>query len=125
MLLLGNVLGSLYRRIHSQITHIRNVFLTVIGLGASPSDSEKAGLVRDSFGLHKMIVTITKSGKLFGLDNLSGKIMWSTYLPNHIKNFKILKLVVQRTSKHFPHFAQCAIIGKSQVGIFLFFFLGI
>lgn len=35
-----------------------------MGLGAPPSASQKAGLVRDAFGLHKMIVAVTASGKV-------------------------------------------------------------
>lgn len=56
--------GALIRRISSQISHIRNVLLTVFGFGAPPSASQKAGLIRDAFGLHKMIVIVTESGKV-------------------------------------------------------------
>lgn len=61
---IGDVFGALVRRISSQISHIRNVLLTVFGFGAPPSASQKAGLIRDAFGLHKMIVVVTESGKV-------------------------------------------------------------
>lgn len=43
---------------------VRNLVLTVMGLGQPPSASQKAGLVRDAFGLHKMMVIVTASGKV-------------------------------------------------------------
>ena len=34
------------------------------------------GLVRDQFNLHKLIVSATKPGVIFGLDSLDGEIVW-------------------------------------------------
>ena len=61
---LADILGSLTRRLHSQYGMIKNIILAVLGLGAPESASQKAGLVRDDFGLHKMIVIVTESGKV-------------------------------------------------------------
>lgn len=86
----------------------------MVGGGPAPSASQKAGLVRDDFGLHKMIVAVTKSGKLFGIDNISGKQHWTKYFPQ-LEGFNDdigIQLVVQRTSKYYPLPAQCSIIGK-------------
>lgn len=52
------------RRITSQILQIKNLILNTIGLGAPPSASQKAGLVRDAFGLHKIIIAVTGLGKV-------------------------------------------------------------
>lgn len=96
---------------------MKSVFLHVIGLGAPPTDTQKAGLVRDSFGLHKMLVVLTKSGKIFGIDNISAKHHWIQYLPN-VENFandQNMRLIVQRTSKHFPLQPLCAIVAKDKV----------
>jgi len=116
--------GAFTRRLLSQIHQIRNIVLAVFGLGAPPSASQKAGLVRDSFGLHKMIVVVTKSGKVYGIDNLTGKYHWMTYLKNIIgfNNGNDIKILIQRTSKHFPNPSQCAIIAKDEVN-FVFFFM--
>lgn len=53
---------------------------------------------------------------MFGLDNLTGKILWSKYLKDiapfsgNEKDF--MMLFVQRTTRHFPKLAQCALIAK-------------
>lgn len=88
----------------------------VVGGGPAPSASQKAGLVRDDFGLHKMIVIVTKTGKVYGIDNLSGKFHWIKYLPN-MQGFSEdhgLQLLIQRTSKYYPLPAQCVVIGKEK-----------
>lgn len=85
-----------------------------MGLGPPPSATQKAGLVRDAFGLHKLIVILTTSGKMFGIDNISGKHHWIQLLSGFeaFTTEQNMKLVIQRTSKHFPHPPQCAVIAK-------------
>lgn len=58
-------------------------------------------MTRDPFSLHKMLVLVTNCGKVFGVDSLSGEIIWSFHLPE-IKGRK-MKLFVQRTTAHFPN----------------------
>lgn len=93
---------------------IKNIVLHVMGLGAPPSFSQRAGLVRDDFGLHKMMVIMTKSGKLFGMDNVNGKQYWTRLLKNFepFANGQSVKIFTQRTSKFYPLAAQCAIIAR-------------
>lgn len=97
--------------------HFKSLFIHVMGLGPKPSDTQKAGLVRDSFGLHKMLVILTKSGKVFGIDNISGKHHWQLYLNNveEFANGEQMRLMIQRTSKHFPLQALCTIVAKDKV----------
>lgn len=111
---LGDVFGALQRRITSQISHVKNLVLHVLGLGPAPSKAQKAGLVRDDFGLHKMLVVVTSTGKVFGIDNISGKQHWARYLPEMIgfANGQSIKLMVQRTSRFYPLSAQCLILGR-------------
>lgn len=94
----------------------KNIILHVLGFGPPPSFSQKAGLVRDDFGLHKMMVILTKSGKLFGIDSVSGKQHWIRVLKgfNNFANGQDMKLLVQRTSKYYPLSAQCAVIGRDK-----------
>ncbi|XP_062535416.1 ER membrane protein complex subunit 1 isoform X2 [Armigeres subalbatus] len=110
----GDVFGALQRRITSQISHVKNLVLHVLGLGPAPSKAQKAGLVRDDFGLHKMLVVVTSSGKVFGIDNISGKQHWTRYLPEMtgFANGQSMKLLVQRTSRFYPLSAQCLILGR-------------
>lgn len=64
-------------------TRIGNQFSSLKGLFGSPLDGiigPNLGLVRDDFGLHKIIVVSTLPGKLFALDSNTGNIVWSTYL---------------------------------------------
>lgn len=105
------------RRITTQALQIKSLFLHVIGLGPPPTDTQRAGLVRDSFGLHKMLVILTRSGKIFGIDNIAGKHHWKLYLP-HVKGFENaeeMRLIVQRSSKHFPLQPLCTIVAKFAV----------
>lgn len=60
----GDIFGALARRLTGQVLHFRSVVLAVLGLGAPQSATQRAGLVRDSFGLHKMLVVATESGKV-------------------------------------------------------------
>lgn len=107
----------MYRRLHSQYGTIKNIALHVLGLGPPPSFSQRAGLVRDDFGLHKMMVIMTESGKLFGIDNVSGKQHWVRVLKNFegFANGQDARLLIQRTSKYYPLPAQCAIIARDKL----------
>lgn len=112
----GDVLGAFQRRISSQISHVKNLVLHILGLGPAPSKAQKAGLVRDDFGLHKMLVVVTSTGKVFGIDNVSGKYHWTRYLPEitGFANGQSMKLLVQRTSRFYPLTAQCVILGRNK-----------
>uniref|UniRef100_A0A673WQ47 ER membrane protein complex subunit 1 n=1 Tax=Salmo trutta TaxID=8032 RepID=A0A673WQ47_SALTR len=96
-------------------------------------------LSRDEFNLQKMMVMVTASGKvrrgrggegcvlvlvsliyagccvtsLFGIDSKSGSILWKHYLENVQPN-AAFKLVVQRTTAHFPHPPQCTLLIKDK-----------
>ncbi|ELK10451.1 hypothetical protein PAL_GLEAN10012897 [Pteropus alecto] len=70
-------------------------------------------LARDEFNLQKMMVMVTASGKLFGIESSSGTILWKQYLPN-VKPDSAFKLMVQRTTAHFPHPPQCTLLVKDK-----------
>ncbi|XP_017081981.2 ER membrane protein complex subunit 1 isoform X1 [Drosophila eugracilis] len=112
-----DILSAFLRRITTQAVQIRSLVLHVIGLGPPPTDTQRAGLVRDSFGLHKMLVILTRAGKIFGIDNVSGKHHWQLYLPNvnGFANDEQMRLIVQRSAKHFPLQPLCTILGKDSV----------
>ncbi|XP_037025633.1 ER membrane protein complex subunit 1 isoform X2 [Bradysia coprophila] len=113
----GDIFGTLLRRISNQILQIRNLILTVVGLDAHRPDlATDVDLTRDAFGLHKMIVAVTEYGKIFGIDNMSGKYHWIKHLPNFsgFNEHQSLKIFVQRTSRHFPHPPMCSVIGKNK-----------
>lgn len=62
--ILGNFLSMLTRRISSQINQLHILLITVLGGRIPQSPGQQAGLIRDEFGLHKIIVVATKSGKV-------------------------------------------------------------
>ncbi|XP_023697314.1 ER membrane protein complex subunit 1 [Paramormyrops kingsleyae] len=70
-------------------------------------------LARDEFNLQKMMVMVTASGKLFGIDSKSGTVLWKHYLRNVQAN-AAFKLMVQRTTAHFPHPPQCTLLIKDK-----------
>lgn len=93
-------------------------------LGVNEPGSEKSGkspaknqLIRDAFGLHKIIVAVTKSGNIFGIDNMSGKFHWKRHLVE-LQFFGVaaekVKLIALRTARHFPHPIQYALVGKER-----------
>lgn len=53
-------------------------------------------LKRDYFGLRKLILLVTASGKIFSLDTISGSIVWSHYL-SELKDVTSLSLYVHRS----------------------------
>uniref|UniRef100_A0A182YG21 DNA-directed RNA polymerase subunit beta n=1 Tax=Anopheles stephensi TaxID=30069 RepID=A0A182YG21_ANOST len=112
----GDVFGAFQRRITAQVLHVKNLILHVLGVGPAPSKAQRAGLVRDDFGLHKMLVVVTASGKIFGIDNVSGKHHWVRYLPSFtgFGNGQPMKLLVQRTSRFYPLPAQCVVLGREK-----------
>nr|CAD7196530.1 unnamed protein product [Timema douglasi] len=122
------ILGMFVHRISSQIIQLRSSLMTL--LGDRMSEGQSSGLVRDEFGLHKIIVAATASGKLFGIDNLSGEILWQRRLEDaspfldQATDRKHMVLYVQRTTRHFPHPAQCLLLfqdkntGKGSLFIF-------
>ncbi|KAG7276338.1 hypothetical protein CRUP_032393 [Coryphaenoides rupestris] len=63
-------------------------------------------LSRDEFNLQKMMIMVTASGK-------TGTIVWRHYLENVPAN-AAFKLVVQRTTAHFPHPPQCTLLIKDK-----------
>ncbi|KAK7496801.1 hypothetical protein BaRGS_00012010 [Batillaria attramentaria] len=65
-----------------------------------------------------MIVAVTAAGKVYGIRSHNGKIVWQHFFPD-LAPFKgqgqeKLLLFVQRTTAHFPHSPQCAVLGVSK-----------
>ncbi|XP_068098382.1 ER membrane protein complex subunit 1 [Hyperolius riggenbachi] len=70
-------------------------------------------LARDDFNLQKMMVMVTASGKLFGIESSSGSILWKFYLPG-VHPGASFNLLVQRTTAHFPYPPQCTLLVKDK-----------
>ena len=132
------------RRISSQINQVKLFLRSVLGL-EPPQSNQRADLVRDKFGLHKMIVAVTSIGKviiiyeyknkfenilhcvtincliipkIFGIETRKGEIIWQVRVPNLqglSKDSNKMILYLQRSSRHFPHPPQCALIAANKV----------
>jgi ER membrane protein complex subunit 1 len=118
-----------WRRFSSQLLQVKVVAQSVLGLvQPSSTSSSKNSLVRDAFGLHKMIVAVTSAGKIFGIDNLSGEVIWQIQTPQlaPLKSGKspVLPLYVLRTTSHTPLAPHCAILGKDRVNCYKMHFIG-
>ncbi|OTF77451.1 hypothetical protein BLA29_006933 [Euroglyphus maynei] len=87
------------------------------------SDEEEI-LVRDYFGFHKVIITRTKSGKIFALDTITGRVLWSRYEPWLAVQTDDVQfpIWIQRTNAHYPHSAVCTILNAFDDRTFLYSF---
>lgn len=115
-----SIAGMLMTRLRSQIHQLETfLFQSIPGLHTLQTDSEvetDVVLMRDTFGLHKVIVAVTSPGKIFGIDNLSGHIVWSHYekelVPFMLQGSQHLPFFIQRTTAHFPYPPQCTVLGR-------------
>ncbi|KAG8036512.1 hypothetical protein G9C98_003834 [Cotesia typhae] len=117
-----DVIGMFTRRLTAQMNQVRSLFQTTFDINL-PQSTQRADLVRDKFGLHKMIVVVTSAGKLFGIESKKGEVIWQLRV-NNITSLKsdanTMLLYVQRGSRHFPHPPQCALLAldkKSGEGV--------
>ncbi|XP_033226104.1 ER membrane protein complex subunit 1 isoform X2 [Belonocnema kinseyi] len=111
-----NVIDMMLRRITSQANQLKTFLQSVLGLD-TPQSNQRADLVRDKFGLHKMIVAVTSCGKIFGIETRKGEIIWQVTVPNIqglSKDSDKMILYLQRGSRHFPHPPQCALIAANK-----------
>ncbi|XP_028413058.1 ER membrane protein complex subunit 1-like [Dendronephthya gigantea] len=119
----GKVFSMFSQRIQAQFQQFQ-AFLASLNIereeNLGESDDQKNGedLTRDQFDLRKIIVVVTASGKLFGLDTIDGSIIWQQFIPDmapFVTNGKSL-LYMQRSVAHFPLVPQCVVVGRSQSG---------
>ncbi|XP_027196145.2 ER membrane protein complex subunit 1 [Dermatophagoides pteronyssinus] len=94
------------------------------------SDDTEEILIRDYFGFHKVIIARTKSGKIFALDTITGRIIWTRYEPwlaihtdNNDDDVQF-PIWIQRNNAHYTHSAVCTILNsfEDQKRTFLYSF---
>ncbi|XP_029634121.1 ER membrane protein complex subunit 1 [Octopus sinensis] len=83
------------------------------------TEEDEEDLTRDDFNLNKIIVAITRPGKLFGIRSTNGRIIWCHYIskmaPFNNYGKPSLMLFVQRTTAHVGNHPQCLVLGKNKV----------
>eukprot|EP00126_Sphaerothecum_destruens_P007476 Sdes_comp19871_c0_seq1m12150 len=72
------------------------------------SDQQAEKIERDEFNTRKIIVALSNSGKIFGLDSKNGDIIWSHY-PGSNFHFSLQQIVFTRPTAHLN--AECVFIG--------------
>ncbi|XP_071864290.1 ER membrane protein complex subunit 1 isoform X2 [Bombus fervidus] len=111
-----DVLSMMFRRVSSQLKQARTFFQSILSLTPQQSN-QRTDLVRDKFGLHKMIVLVTSAGKLYGIETRKGEIIWQLRVRG-IRGFNkrsdAIILYVQRGSRHFPYPPQCALLAEDK-----------
>ncbi|XP_015111319.1 ER membrane protein complex subunit 1 isoform X2 [Diachasma alloeum] len=111
-----DVVGMMTRRVTAQFNQLKSFLQSSFGVTPQASN-QRADLVRDKFGLHKMIVVVTSAGKLFGIESKKGEIIWQLRVQDMAterKDSKPLILYVQRGSRHFPYPPQCALLSTDK-----------
>ncbi|XP_063985411.1 ER membrane protein complex subunit 1 isoform X2 [Diachasmimorpha longicaudata] len=111
-----DVVGMMTRRVTAQFNQLKSFLQSSFGVTPQAS-SQRADLVRDKFGLHKMIVVVTSAGKLFGIESKKGEIIWQLRIQDMAtegKESTPLILYVQRGSRHFPYPPQCALLSTDK-----------
>ncbi|KAI5633588.1 ER membrane protein complex subunit 1 [Phthorimaea operculella] len=99
-----SIWAAFSRRLQTQVQQLHTL------LFEDKSTSGPEPLVRDYFNLHKLIVLVTDVGKIFGMDNLSGEILWRRYEPN--LDSEGVVVYTRRSARHPPLDAYLTIVGK-------------
>jgi hypothetical protein len=119
----GDPISLFIQRITVQLTQLQMYLSSLNGKQEGElEDLTVEGMSRDRFNLRKLIVVLTSSGKLFGIDSKDGQVHWQLYLSDlkpmhgwhHGADSSGYLTFVQRTSEHFPHPPQMAIVGSSK-----------
>ncbi|XP_076628542.1 ER membrane protein complex subunit 1 isoform X2 [Colletes latitarsis] len=111
-----DVLSMMFRRVSSQFKQAKAFAQSVLSLTPQQSN-QRTDLVRDKFGLHKMIVLVTSAGKLYGIETRKGEIIWQLRVPSiqgFTKKSNAIVLYVQRGSRHFPFPPQCTLLAEDK-----------
>ncbi|XP_078041863.1 ER membrane protein complex subunit 1 isoform X2 [Augochlora pura] len=113
-----DVLSMMIRRVSSQFKQAKAFVQSILSNPPQPSN-QRTDLVQDKFGLHKMIVLVTSTGKLFGIETRKGEIIWQLRVPSirgFVKRSDAIVLYVQRGSRHFPYPPQCTLLAEDKTG---------
>ncbi|KPJ04346.1 Uncharacterized protein KIAA0090-like [Papilio xuthus] len=107
----GSIWAGSVRRLHSQYQQLQTL-LASLQSDRDVVHSSTEDLVRDYFNLHKIIVLVTEVGKIIGIDNLSGEILWHHF--EGALDTEAVAIFTRRTARHPPYDAYLSIVGKHQ-----------
>ncbi|XP_063827135.1 ER membrane protein complex subunit 1 [Ostrinia nubilalis] len=107
----SSVWAAFSRRLQTQFQQLQTLIQSLKGAETNTQDTSTA-LVRDYFNLHKIIVLVTDAGKIFGMDNLSGEILWQRFEPS--LDAENVVVFTRRSARHPPLDAYLTIVGKHE-----------
>lgn len=109
----SGVLNMCIRRIYSQLLQLQNLLLSVWS-GSEKQTRTEQFLVRDRFNLHKLIIAVTRVGKIFVIDNISKEILWCYYSEKATAFLQYDEpkalIFAQRSARHFPLTPVCSVV---------------
>ncbi|XP_052821133.1 ER membrane protein complex subunit 1-like [Mya arenaria] len=124
-----NVVTMFMKRVRTQLSQLQTFIMqqverlqgvkhhTAIMEGGEEEEDEE-DLLRDEFSLHKMVILVTRPGKVLGMRSQTGHIVWQHLVPDlaPFMSFgrQMFMLHTQRTTAHFPHHPQCVVLGKNK-----------
>ena len=81
---------NFFERLKNQFFQLKNFLISIFNF---EKKNKKISIMMssDKFGFKKLILILTKNGKLFCLNSLNGKIFWSKYFTKNLIDFQILK----------------------------------
>ncbi|XP_048477544.1 ER membrane protein complex subunit 1 isoform X3 [Plutella xylostella] len=110
----GSIWLAFSRRLEAgwlQLLHLARDWPRVGDAGAEGTGAgQGAGLVKDYFNLHKIILAVTEVGKIFGIDSLTGDIVWSRFEPQLDTSGALI--FVRRPARHRPFTPYVTVLGK-------------
>jgi len=68
-------------RIKRHVSLLQSLVLAVTDFRLSGASESNPGVGGDRFGLRKMVIGVTKQGKMYGLDSKTGTILWQKMFP--------------------------------------------
>ncbi|XP_068622538.1 ER membrane protein complex subunit 1 [Battus philenor] len=108
----GSIWAAFTRRLQSQFQQLQTLLHSIQQTERAVESSKKDNLVRDYFNLHKVMVLVTDVGKIIGMDNLSGEILWQRYEPT--LDTESVVVFTRRTARHPPYDAYLTVVGKHE-----------
>ncbi|XP_050349636.1 ER membrane protein complex subunit 1 isoform X1 [Nymphalis io] len=106
----SSVWSAFARRLLTQYQQLQNLIRSL--QGESAVQNSPSSLFRDYFNLHRIIVIVTDAGKIFGIDNLSGEILWRRYEAG--LSAQSASVLTRRSARTPPHHAYLSVVATQR-----------
>ncbi|KAJ3126373.1 hypothetical protein HK098_007571 [Nowakowskiella sp. JEL0407] len=91
-----NPVSRYIRRIQIHLSKLSTLPSTLFEPKSKPDNTNSTSdvIIRDAFGVKKIILVATKTGKLVAMETLKGKIVWSKYFEDGVEKVEVVRSVV-------------------------------